>query len=136
MEKVILEILGKMVGSFDQSQCRQLEVVLHEVLEKYDLVQKSTEIRCLDNSWEQDLSRFIIRKHTDGKSERTLKLYTMQLRRMLMFIDKNVQDITEYDLFSYLTMYKRTRKVSNIYLDNMRLIMSSFFGWLHRKGAD
>ena len=34
----------------------------------------------------------------------------------------------------YLTTYKNIRKVSNTYLNNIRRVFSSFFGWLNNKG--
>lgn len=45
-----------------------------------------------------------------------------------------IDKITENDLFVYLAKYKKERGVSNAYLDNIRLVFSSFFGWLNAKG--
>jgi len=104
------------------------------VLNKYEIKEKATEIQCVCNSWEKDLQKFIIRKHTDGLSEKTLKLYTLHLKRLLQYLNKPIKEITEDDLFVYLTQYKQVRKVSNVYLDNMRLVFSSFFTWQHNKG--
>ena len=45
-----------------------------------------------------------------------------------------MKKITEDDLFIYLAWYQKTRNVSNTYLDNMRLVFSSFFTWCNNKG--
>ena len=70
----------------------------------------------------------------DGRSEGTIKLYKLHLSRMLSYINKSVGDITESDLFMYISMYKKMRNVSNVYLENIRLSFSAFFGWLNNKG--
>ena len=49
-------------------------------------------------------------------------------------MNKPLTEISEDDLFIYLASYKKVRSVSNTYLDNMRLVFSSFFGWLDAKG--
>ena len=66
--------------------------------------------------------------------EQILDFDTQQIKRVLGYINKNVSDITEGDLNGFLDAYKRIRNVSNVYLDGIRLIISSFFTWLHKKG--
>jgi integrase/recombinase XerD len=134
MGDIVTEVIEKMIGTIGVDGCRKLEDVLYEVLSGYEITQRSTELMITNKSWETDLNRFLIRKRTDGKSERTIYNYDHVLRRMLSCINKDVKDITEQDLFAYITLYKRTRKVSNISLENIRLTISSFFGWMHRKG--
>ena len=80
------------------------------------------------------MGTFLVRKRVEGRSERTLGLYNLHLRRMLQCLNKPVQEITEGDLFLYIERYKRQRQVSGVYLDNIRLVFSSFFGWLNAKG--
>lgn len=77
---------------------------------------------------------FLTRKKIEGRSDKTITLYKLHLSRMLQYLNKSVKEITEGDLFMYISMYKNTRNVSNVYLDNIRLVFSSFFGWLNNKG--
>ena len=49
---------------------------------------------------------------------------------MLTSIDKPVKHITTDDLRSYLANYQKERGSSKITIDNIRRILSSFFGWL------
>lgn len=129
----ITEVLQGMQGE-SVEVCKRLETVLYMVLSKYDIREKTTEIQCVDESWQTDIQRFLIRKHIDGKSDRTLKNYEYHLRRVLSFLNKSTGDITESDLLRYFTVYKQQRKVSNRYMDDIRLVISSFFTWQHNKG--
>lgn len=133
MEKIITEILQRM-AEIAPAQTKQLEAVLYMVLGKYEIKERTTEIQCIDESWQNDLNRFLIRKHIDGKADRTIKNYEYHLRRLLGYLNMPIKDITEADLIGYISMYKTQRKVSNRYMDDIRLVVSSFFSWQNRKG--
>lgn len=112
----------------------ELREALYRILGKYEITEKTSEMRVIDKTWQKELSEFLARKMIDGRSEGTIKLYKLHLSRMLSYINKPVGDITESDLFMYISMYKKTRNVSNVYLENIRSSFSSFFGWLNNKG--
>lgn len=133
MERIIDAVLSQMV-ELDQEELKKLDAVLHHVLGEYSITPLSTEVATVDEQWREMLDVFIARKITDGKSKNTITLYRGQLTRLLSCLNKPCSEITENDLFKYLAMYKQTRNVSNRYLDDLRRIMSSFFGWLVRKG--
>lgn len=130
IEKIVAEVLQWMEGK----DIRQLKNALYAVLYGYEITEKSTELERIDRSWEQELGAFLIRKRVEGRSEKTIKLYRLHLWRMLQYINKPVQEISEADLFLYISSYQKRRNVSNAYLDNIRLVFSSFFGWLNNKG--
>ena len=133
MEKIINVILAQMVN-LGSEDVRKLECVLRNVLADYDFTLRETALATQNDVWMESLNIFIARKTTDGKSERTMKLYQLQLSRLLSYLNKPVSEITENDLYQYLAMYKQVRHVSNRYLDDLRRIMTSFFGWQYRKG--
>lgn len=130
VEQVIDKVLMAMMGR----GLNELKNVLCCVLAGYEVTEKSTELQRIDDSWEEELQAFLVRKRVEGRSERTLIQYNLHLRRMLQYINKPVKEITGADLFAYISMYKKQRGVSNVYLDNIRLTCSSFFGWLNGKG--
>lgn len=119
ISKILLEMLDKDVG--------ELKAVLYCVLSGYNIAEKSTEVQRIDDSWEEELGAFLVRKRVEGRSDGTIEQYRQHLRRMLQYINKPVKEITESDLFMYISMYKKQRKVSSVYLDNIRLVFSSFF---------
>lgn len=130
MERVISKILLAMIGK----EADELKNVLYCVLSNYEITEKSRELRNVDGSWEDELGDFLIRKRVEGRSKGTIDQYNRHLRRMLRYIDKPVKEITEADLYLYISVYKKQRKVSNGYLDDIRHVFSSFFSWLNNKG--
>ena len=130
VEKIVSKVLQWMQG---KEPC-ELKNALYSVLSDYEISEKSTELQKLDRSWEEELGAFLVRKRVEGRSERTIELYSLHLRRMLKYLNKPVDEITESDLFLYISMYREKRHVSGVYLDYIRLVFSSFFGWLNVKG--
>ncbi len=126
ISKILLQMAGKDIG--------ELQNVLYCVLSNYNIAEKSTELRQVDSSWEEELGAFLVRKRVEGRADGTIGQYKQHLKRMLQYINKPVKEITEADLFLYISMYKKQRDVTNVYLDNIRLVFSSFFGWLNNKG--
>lgn len=130
LEQVITKVLQGMLGK----SVDELKNVLYCVLSGYEITERGTAVQRIDRSWEEELGAFLIRKRVEGRSDGTIEQYQQHLKRMLQYINKPVQEITEADLFMYISMYKKKRDVSNVYLDNIRLVFSSFFSWLNNKG--
>lgn len=134
-EQFITEVLQKATEYLNEEQYRRLISDLRISLQKYeDLKERCTDVIDIDKNYIQYLQLFLIRKKTEGKSDRTLEQYQLHLNRLLQYLNKPLDKITEDDLFVYLANYKNTREVSNAYLDNIRLVCSSFFTWLNNKG--
>lgn len=134
-EKFITEVLQRTMEYLNQEQARQLKNDLLIVLQKYEEMKECcTDIMDIEKSYMHFLQLFLVRKKTEGKSIRTLEQYQMHLSKLLQYLNKPLQKISEDDLFFYLAVYKKTRNVSNTYLDNIRLVFSSFFTWLNNKG--
>lgn len=133
-DEFITQVLAIMMGIISQEQCGELKTALYMALQEYEIEKRCTELLDLDTSYIHYMQLFLARKKTEGKSERTINLYKLHLTRMLQSLNMAVDKITENDLFVYLARYKKDNKVSNAYLDNIRLVFSSFFGWLNAKG--
>ena len=79
---------------------------------------------------EELLNMFLSAKGVEGCSNKTLNYYRKTLEKMLIIIDKRIEDIKTDDLRNYLTYYKETNNISKTTIDNVRRIFSSFFSWL------
>lgn len=133
-DEFITNVLSRMMGTITQEQCAELKTALYMELQEYEIQRRCTELMDVDQSYIHYLQLFLARKKTEGKSERTIEQYKMHLTHMLQYLNMAVEKITENDLFVYLAKYKKDKDVSNVYLDNIRLVFSSFFGWLNAKG--
>ena len=125
-EFVIEEIEQKMQAVLDNCQRKRFKDILINCLSGYDLVEKNDkkdeEIAYID--------LFIGAKKVEGRSDKTLNYYRKTIENMVSDISKQINHITTEDLRLYLAKYQETNKSSKVTIDNIRRILSSFFGWL------
>ena len=133
-DEFVTKVMLIMLPILGAEQYNELKSALYMVLQEYELAERCTELMDVDKSYIHYLQLFLARKKTEGKSDNTLELYKMHLTNLLQNLNMPIDKITENDLFVYLAKYKKERGVSNAYLDNIRLVFSSFFGWLNAKG--
>ncbi|SDB34072.1 site-specific tyrosine recombinase/integron integrase [Eubacterium oxidoreducens] len=118
-EEQAVFVKQRMLSVLDNAQME----ILVETLEK-----------CIDNSsFDEDrnyLDDFIAAKRIEGRSEKTLEYYKNVIAKTIDSIGKTVKHITTEDLRWYLSDYQERKGSSKVTIDNMRRILSSFFGWL------
>lgn len=129
MEQKIMEVLRRMQAVLRENQLQELQNVLQMVFANCSLSEE-TGICLVEDSWVVDLEDFLMSKALEGKSPETVRRYRYELSRLLSYINKGVQSITDADVSRYMRAYKRIRRISNQTLKNVRAVYSSFFSWL------
>lgn len=132
-DDIVMAILQAMTPILNQEQLDRLKNVVRVQLCGYDISKKETGLMSTDQNGQNYLRVFLDTFRQNGKSEGTIEQYQLHLNRMLSYIGKNVEDIDDDDLISYMEKYKALRHVSNRYMNNIRLVFNSFFRWLQRK---
>lgn len=110
----------------DNSQLEELHRVLMYCTHDYAITSS-------EQSVEEDIdyiSMFLAAKRIEGRSEKSLKYYKSTIEKLVDKIGKTVKHITTDDLRVYLADYQRDNNSSKVTIDNIRRILSSFFGWL------
>lgn len=129
MEQKIMEVMRRMQDILSEEQLRELQSALRVTFDGCEL-QPRSELMVLDDSWKGDLEDFLMSKALEGKKATTIDRYRFELTRVLSYLNKQVTDITSYDISNYMRMYKNIRKISNQTLKGARAVYSSFFSWL------
>jgi len=131
VERILQNIQFDMEPYLNQKQ----KTILSKVLSKYF---KNLEVIEKEHTKPQDdiddnvnlLKLFISSKRVEGCSEKTLEYYEKTINHLFANIDKRVDYISTEDLRDYLGEYRSERNISKTTTDNIRRILSSFFGWL------
>lgn len=119
------DVLQRMLPLLDNGQAKALEQVLESVLGTYMEGQPDRD----KASSQELLQRFLEAKRIEGCSVKTLVYYENTICRMLKETGKEANHITTENLRSYLTSYQQNH-LSQVTIDNVRRILSSFFSWL------
>ena len=126
-DEIVMAILREMTPLLEQDQLDALKETVRAVLSGYEVQKRETSLMRTDQNGMNYLQVFLESFRQNGKSEGTIEQYRLHLSRMLSYIGKNVQEIEDDDLIDYIHKYKQIRKVSNRYLNSIRLVFNSFF---------
>jgi len=95
----------------------------------YDIERKSMELIPYGGTPEV-VKIYLASKGVENLSKETLKQYKYKLLNFFKDVSKPVEAIEPNDIRIYLYKFKQTRNASDTYLENVRLTLSGFFGWL------
>jgi site-specific recombinase XerD len=76
------------------------------------------------------LREFLLTKKIEGCSMATLRNYHLRIGKLITTSEKDVRDLNAKELRAWLYNYQETHNCSNRTLNNMRLILSSFYRFL------
>lgn len=116
--------------TLDDKQIRKLQFTLYDKFKGINLYQEETALAIYDNKNDYLLRIFLASKKVEGCSPKTLSNYGLVISQFLYTLNKAVEDICTDDIRYYLVKYQHDREISNLSIDNMRRVFSSFFAWL------
>ncbi len=124
--ELIIEIEQQMQKLLDNSQMEALHRTLKICLNNCEITRQSgAEVDTKDY-----VDLFLAAKRVEGRSDKTLIYYQNTIRQLISSVGKSIKHITTDDLREYLAQYQRYHNSSKVTIDNIRRILSSFFGWL------
>lgn len=125
-QKLIYDIELQMQKVLDNSQLEELHRVLMYCMHGVTIANENP----TDEIEIDYVEMFLAAKKIEGRSEKSLKYYQSTIEKMIEKIGKTVKHITTDDLRGYLSGYQKENDSSKVTIDNIRRILSSFFGWL------
>lgn len=123
-DKIISEIKIQMKTILSDIQMLQLEKVLEQI--KIDQQNNTEQEKVKKNV----INHFINAKEIEGCSQRTILYYKKTLLHFEKTIQKNLTSANSNDIREYLINYQKKNKCTNVTLDTIRRILSSFYQWL------
>ena len=124
---IIKKIQLKMNDDLNSIQIQKLKSVLEEVFSEDTYTQYSLE----DNR--KLIQRFISTKKIEGCSKRTEEFYYSTLSFYEKTIECDICHAETDTIREYLINYQKLNNCSNVTLDNIRRILSSFYKWLEEE---
>lgn len=131
-EQFICEIMRHLTD-FSPDQFSAIREAVRITLCKYELKARETALQTVNNTCMHYLQMYLEAFEQAGKSKGSVALYRFHLSHFLSWANKDVSQITDDDIYTYLYNYRHRRTVSNSYLNQIRLILNGFFKWLIRR---
>lgn len=129
-EKLIKTVLDNMNGMLSEEQVELLHYAMEEALAEFDVCQKMSDGEIREKKNAELLDVFISAKKIEGCSDKTLHYYKSSIEKLMVAVNKRVQEIVTNDIRCYLAEQQENHQLSKVTIDNLRRIFSSFFSWL------
>lgn len=133
-EELINAVVSKM--NLSNEDTLKLKDLLWIHLYDYSLVRiNSTDIKVYETTLNEKAVRmFFIAKSVQGCTKRTIQYYGTVIRQFITFMnDKPVNQIDANDIRYFLAVKKERDNNKDTNINNMRRVLSSFFGWLYEE---
>lgn len=127
----IEDVLNGMTPLLDNVQLRELNRVLNYHTSQLDFGEGLIDTN-LDYEVQNKklLVQYIKSKKVEGLSDRTINYYEGTLKKLEEWTVKSFINLTHTDIREFLVFYQELNNASKISIDNIRRILSGFFGWL------
>lgn len=126
-DQLIRTICMQMSDTLSGTQATKLQSVLISCLENVKIEPVSEEDHLQESS--DFLKLYLASKKIEGCSEKTLTYYDATIKKMITKLNKDICEVTTDDLRLYLSDYQEENQTSRVTIDNIRRIISGFFGW-------
>lgn len=134
IDKIQERILERMQDTLTNEQLQHLKNVMAIEFYGVEVQEEHTELVTSERHWEKVLRTFLASKRIENCAEGTLSRYRECVTKLVLSLNKRLQDITTNDIRYYLAMYQETREISMSYLDTIRRYLNAFFAWANDEG--
>lgn len=129
---VILQLQNN--GVFNSEMLMMVDQALSYIMRNYKVERLCTEIAIQTTKRCPELETFILRKEFRGLSEDTIRQYKYLLNNFVAWLDKDVKEVNSDDIRAFLNDYSKINNISDRTKDSKRLIICSFYQFLHSNG--
>lgn len=131
IEKIIENVINQMVPHLDQGQLEHLSNVLYVSFHGLELQEQCTDLSATNvDGDEMKIKMFIASKKAVNRQDGTLKQYTREIKNMLDFLGKRIEDITGMDLRYYYGIMREQRGIKMSTMQTRLHYLSSFWDFL------
>lgn len=131
-EKMLKDIMEKLTARYGSEDLGYISAAITKVLANYEVTEKSTQLIPYDDFNDRIIKRYTACMFVDGKSTKTITMYTNRLSAFARFVGLPLDKVGTYDIRFYLASMKEAG-VSDRTLENYRSYISAFYQWLTRE---
>ena len=134
-ERFLDEACMIFMKNMEDIDINRVKAVLTMALDGYTLQKDTTDVTVYEgDSNERLFKAFLVSKKVSGLSDKTIKQYAYQLKKIFEKIGKPAEEVTTNDLRVYFAKRELDDHISDVSRQNERRVLSSFYLWLQDEG--
>lgn len=132
IERILLDVMDAMTPYLDSTQMERLKSVLYMKFHGVEVKEECYELQPASLSKNEiKLKMFLASKKAINCQDGTLKGYSTEIRSMLAFLGKDIEDIKAMDLRYYFSYLHEKRGIKMSTLETRMHCLSSFWNFLN-----
>ena len=128
------KVLITLRENFTTEQLHMIDLAVAKALVGYQIDKEETLPAVIGDEIPVEIKEFLIRKELKGCSKGTHALYEYVLKDFAFRLNKNIRETKDTDILAYLDYRIKSCGVSERTANGNRLILSSFFTYMHDTG--
>ena len=133
-DEFVIRALDGLQDEFDTEQLKIIESILIECISDYEVEKRCTDIVEYGREIPEWYMYFLARKKIAGRSDETLKLYNRYILDFFVNAPAAVDKMDGTLMLYYLYECQKRLRISNRTLDQIRIILNTFFAWAAAEG--
>lgn len=131
IEQVLQKVINEMTPHLTNEQTEQLSNVLYINFHGYEIQEQCTDLVATGQDGDElKIRMFLASKKAVNRQDNTLLQYTREIRNMLHFLGKRIEDITGMDLRYYYGVMRERRGIKMSTMQTRLHYLSSFWDFL------
>ena len=111
-----------------------IDHIIGSSMRNYYIEKRCTDVAIITEKYCPEFDAFIMRKEFKGLSQSSIKQYKYLLSNFIAWLDKDVKEVTSDDIRAFLDDYAKINHITDRTKDGKRLIICSFYQFLHQNG--
>lgn len=125
----IRDVEAALTSNYSPEDIAIISNTVIKALSNYEITERCTDLALLDDTNDKLLRRYRACLMVDGKSKKTIEVYSIIVRKLSDVIQKPFPEMGPYDIRFFLASCQE-KGTSSRTLENYRAYISSFFQWL------
>ncbi len=131
IEQILQKIINEMTPHLTNEQAERLSNALYINFHGYEIQEQCTDLAATGQDGDElKIRMFLASKKAVNRQDNTLLQYTREIRNMLRFLGKRIEDITGMDLRYYYGVMRERRGIKMSTMQTRLHYLSSFWDFL------
>lgn len=135
---MVNEIRNKIIlaleNNFSTEQLQMIDMAVAKALVGLKVEREETLPSTQVQEIPQEIYEFFARKRLKGCSLGTLEQYKYVIKEFFAWLNKDIKSVKDIDILAFLDYRMNVRKLSKRTVDGNRLVLSSFYTYMHDTG--
>lgn len=134
MNEIRNSVIMQLQDELSEEQLRAVDMAVGIAMQGYSFQKDETMPAVYDSYYPSEVCEFLTRKRIKGLAKETRDAYEYALKTFFLWIGKKPAEIKDGDVLKFLSEYETRRQVQKQRINQLRVILNGFFGFLRDAG--